>query len=87
MARIRSLETGRSDLRVHPTEVDATYHIIDPKGGPRLLQISTYGSDQRRSEPKVSQTFQIDGEVAKILLEVIEEAFPGVGHGRGGSCN
>lgn len=55
MARIRSFAEDTSSTRRHPTEVDATYRtVIDVDRV--LFQLSTFGSDQRTSEPKVSQT-------------------------------
>ncbi|MEU6715019.1 hypothetical protein ABZ897_26445 [Nonomuraea sp. NPDC046802] len=59
----------------HPTEVECGYQIINAIGG-RLLQLSTYGSDDRQSEKKVSQTLQLDQERAAALLCIIKEAFP-----------
>lgn len=41
-----------------------------------LLQISTFGSDERQSHPKVSQTLQIDHHIATQLKLAIEAAFP-----------
>ncbi|MEV0823781.1 hypothetical protein [Nonomuraea rubra] len=43
------------------------------------LQLSTYGSDGRQSEKKVSQTLQLDRERAAVLLNIIKEAFPDLG--------
>jgi 5-methylcytosine-specific restriction protein B len=43
--------------------------------GKRLLQLSTFGSDDRRSESKVSQTIQIDEAMAKELSKVLAEVF------------
>lgn len=58
----------------HPTEVDASWAIVATPAG-RYLQISTYGSDDRASEPKVSQTMQISRETARELRIALDEAF------------
>lgn len=42
-----------------------------------MLQLSIYGSDTRASQPKVSQTLQIDQAGARELLRILRQAFPG----------
>lgn len=75
MARIRELKQSDAGSRVHPTEVECGWQVLrDPSGG-LLLQLSTYGSDTRESEPKVSQTLQIDRAVARQLVDIIENVF------------
>lgn len=59
----------------HPTEVDCTWQVISGPGGEKLLQLSTYGSDHRQSEPKVSQTIQIGREAAAELVVRLNETF------------
>lgn len=75
MARIRKISRGTSASRVHPTEVDCEVQVIDTPGG-RLLQLSTFGSDGRVREPKVSQTIQFDATQAAALAQLIHETFP-----------
>lgn len=77
MAIIRSLSKGTSVVARHPSSVDATYQVISDATG-TLLHVSTYGSDDRMSPPKVSQTLQLDRTVAMQLLAVLREAFPGI---------
>lgn len=75
MAFIRNLEKGTSDIKPHRSEVDATYQILlDGKGEP-LLHLATYGSDNRKSEPKVSQTIQLDKTTALKLVAIIKSEF------------
>lgn len=77
MAIVRSLTRGAAKVSRHRTQVDATYQVIsDPQGS--LFHLSTYGSDARVSEPKVSQTIQIDRAMAAELIEALREAFPGL---------
>jgi len=75
MARVRSLTESHADGRVHPTEVDCGWQVVQTQSGQRLLQLSTYGSDTRVSQPKVSQTIQLDRTVATQLVEVLTRAF------------
>jgi len=77
MARIRSFTQANSNSSPHPTETDAQWSILHADGV-RLLQISTFGSDNRASEPKVSQTIQMDRENASLLKKAIEATFPGI---------
>ncbi|MGN6444480.1 hypothetical protein [Amnibacterium sp.] len=74
MAKIRTFTFRRAAAQAHPTEVDATWAIAG-SGPEALVQISTYGSDGRQSQPKVSQTIQIDEAVAAQLIDVLVDAF------------
>jgi len=75
MAVMRTFARVTSTGREHPTESDATWTVVTAKDGTNLLQVSTYGSDARVSEPKVSQTFQIDKSIAFELVAAIFATF------------
>ena len=75
MARIRRFEAGSQNLAVHPTEVDCLYQPVRSDDGETYLQLSTFGSDNRQSNPKTSQTIQMDRHVAHQLAKVIQEVF------------
>lgn len=75
MATIRTLEKGTANILPHRTEVDATYQFIEDGDGNILLHLATYGSDQRVSEKKVSQTLQLDKKTALQLTRIIIERF------------
>lgn len=77
MAVIRSITPSAQALRRHRTEVDATFQVLEDAAG-RLFQLSTYGSDRRASQPKVSQTIQLDREQAAALVKQLLLAFPGI---------
>jgi len=77
MARVRSFDRSNQNVRRHPTEVDCEYALIDDGDG-RLLHLSTFGSDARRSKPKSSQSIQLDAARARELIHIIKEAFPGL---------
>lgn len=76
MARLRSLAQGLQNVKVHPTEVDCFYQVITAADGTRLLHLTTFGSDHRRSDPKSSQSLQIDEPTAQQLVTVIRATFP-----------
>lgn len=75
MARIRSLSRASGSGKIHPTETDAEWSIVIGANGSRLLQIATFGSDQRASKPKVSQTIQIDSALAGVLRTALDGTF------------
>lgn len=76
-AHIRGFERTTNTTRPHPTPVDCGYQAVNGPDG-TLLQLSTYGSDTRQSQPKVSQTIQVDRAAAVALLAILEETFPGI---------
>ncbi len=75
MAIIRSLEAGTSDVHPHRTHVDATYQFTDSVEHGELFHLATYGSDSRKSEPKVSQTIQMDKSTALAVADIIVKRF------------
>lgn len=77
MARVRSSDRSTRNVHRHPTEVDCEYALIDDGEG-RLLHLSTFGSDGRKSKPKSSQGIQLDATGARELIRIINEAFPGL---------
>ncbi len=75
MARVRSVVVGSVSTTIHPTEVDCEVRRVNPVEGGVLLQLSTFGSAERLSEPKVSQTIQLDREAASRIYALIAETF------------
>jgi hypothetical protein len=75
MAKIKEFFQTTKTSAPHPTEVECGYQVINTEDGP-LLQLSTYGSDARQSEKKVSQTIQLDRRRAAELLTILKTAFP-----------
>jgi hypothetical protein len=43
--------------------------------GKKYFQIDTYGSNDREMKGKTSQSFQIDKEAAKLLIDVLKREF------------
>jgi hypothetical protein len=77
MAIIRSFSESRQNVKRHSTQVDCEYQVVGDGEG-KLLHLSTFGSDSRASQPKSSQSIQLDRAHARELLEIIEAAFPGI---------
>jgi hypothetical protein len=77
MARISELFEVKASAKAHPTAVECGYQRVSSPDGD-LLQLSTYGSDSRLSEKKVSQTLQLDRKRAAELMKIIRQTFPGL---------
>ncbi|MFF0266872.1 hypothetical protein [Kribbella sp. NPDC004536] len=75
MAKVRSFSEGTQSVKAHPTEVDCCYQIVTTDDGSKLLHLTTFGSDERQSKPKSSQSIQIDEAGALELMQVIRAAF------------
>ena len=78
MARIRSFQPGTQNVRVHPSEVDCYFQTVDSGAGEKFLHLTTFGSDDRASSPKSSQSLQLDRSRAAQLIAVLTDAFPGL---------
>jgi len=74
MAVIRSMSTMVGSGRIQPTEVDAGWTSLIVEGEV-IFQFSTFGSDQRKSEKKVSQTIQLNRKMALQLREALDSVF------------
>lgn len=79
MARIRTIEPGTQSIRAHSSEVDCFYNFVNDETGARLVHLSTFGSDHRKSSPKSSQSIQLDQQMAERLIAVLLESFPAIG--------
>lgn len=75
MAQIEEFYRTTISSRPHPTKVECGWQPVRD-GGQVYLQLSTYGSDDRQSEKKVSQTIQLDRDRAAELLAILRETFP-----------
>ena len=69
--RLKRIEKERNNVH---QEVQATYTIFD-KDGERYFQIDTYGRDDREMPEKISQSVQIDKEMALELIKLLNDAF------------
>ncbi|MET8774732.1 AAA family ATPase [Nocardia sp. NPDC004654] len=78
MARIREIVPSTQRIRPHKVEdaVTCQYKVItDESDGTKLVHLSTFGSDQRESSPKSSQSLQLTLENAAALMNILSTAF------------
>ena len=75
MARVKAFGTGKQNVKVHPTEVECFYQVISSKDGAKYLHLTTFGSDERASHPKSSQSLQMDAANARELVRIIGVVF------------
>lgn len=72
IARFEELPSGTT--RPH-TEVDCGFRIVEV-GGAVLLQLDTYGSNERQIPGKTSQSLQLDVDAARELVRILFRTFP-----------
>lgn len=77
MTRISSFEPGVQNVHPHRTQVACHWQVIQGDHE-TLLHLSTFGSPDRASEPKSSQSLQLDRDAAAQLLELLRRTFPGL---------
>lgn len=75
MAVIVNFEPDDRKLRgLHPTQVSAKI-LVEPVDGKKVVQINTYGSDEREMPDKLSQTIQLTEKSARQLWEILGREF------------
>lgn len=79
MAYVSSLLPGVRKASRHPSSVKAEFQYLQDAEGAWLFQIATFGSEDRKSGQKVSQTLQFDEERAFELVNALRAVFPRVG--------
>jgi hypothetical protein len=60
---------------MHRTSVDCYWKSFEA-GGSRILQLDTFGSEERQIPGKLSQTLRLDEEQARRLVNLIDRVFP-----------
>ncbi|WP_457098970.1 hypothetical protein [Microbacterium sp. P5_E9] len=75
MARIARVLPGTQDVSPHKTFVDCYVQLVNDDSGEPLVHLSTFGSRDRASRPKSSQTMQFDRSTALQLARVFVHAY------------
>jgi hypothetical protein len=74
VALIREFQQVGSDKNGVHKPVTCGWRTFDADGQ-TILQLDTYGSDQRQIPNKVSQSIQLDRMAAEVLLRLIRDTF------------
>lgn len=69
--KLNKIEKERNSVH---QDVQASYTTFE-KDGERYFQIDTYGKDDRMMPEKISQSFQIDKEMAVFLVDLLKKTF------------
>lgn len=77
MAYITGFRHAPGDRRGVHKPVECGWSTFEVEGR-RLLQLDTYGSDDRAMPGKTSQSVQLDEEAARTLVGLLRETFPGL---------
>jgi hypothetical protein len=75
VAIIREMKLRVLEKESKHTDTECTYSIVHGPDGTKLLQIDTYGSENRRIPGKVSQSIRFTPEALKQLTEIIRNHF------------
>ena len=67
LKKIKRIEKQRNTIH---SEVCTTYTVFEDNGE-KYFQIDTYGKDEREMPEKISQSFQLNRESAKYLVNLI----------------
>jgi hypothetical protein len=75
MALVRNFRKGYKERDSIHKETECSYYIVYNKKGEKLLQLDTYGSDDRMIPGKVSQSIQFSPDAINKLKEILSKEF------------
>jgi hypothetical protein len=75
MAWVRSVERKEGEGRRQPTEVVAFVKVFETQDSSPIIQIDTFGSEDRKNPGKQSQTLQFGREAAKELFDLLKQTY------------
>ena len=75
MALIKNLQKGIKEKETIHKSIDGAYFIVNDTKVGKILQIDTYGSDQRKFPGKTSQSIQFSPEAIEQLKEILRTEF------------
>ncbi|MFE6859007.1 Shedu immune nuclease family protein [Nocardia sp. NPDC057668] len=77
MARIRDLSPNTQRIKAHEPKksVVCEHQTVTDADGATLLHLTTFGSKDRVSHPKSSQSLQLDAKIAAGLTQVFRDTF------------
>jgi hypothetical protein len=75
MAWVKSIERKSGEGKLQPTQLVAQVKVFTPNGALPIVQIDTYGSEDRKIPGKQSQTLQLGKETAFELYKILKETY------------
>jgi hypothetical protein len=75
MAWITHFEVRSGTGQQQPSRVVGKVKVFDLPDGEPVVQIDTFGSDQREMPGKQSQTIQLDRKAAQELFEILRDTY------------
>ena len=76
MAWVTSFELKKAGSgKLHPTRLVGQVKVFEPDAGKAIVQIDTFGSDEREMPNKQSQTIQFGRESAHQLFTILKETY------------
>lgn len=76
MAIVRKITEMPVTTKIHPTETECEVRAVETRNGSSLIQLTTFGSVDRASGRKPSQTIQLTTDAARQLVQIIERSSP-----------
>ncbi|CEJ86986.1 hypothetical protein HYPGJ_30841 [Hyphomicrobium sp. GJ21] len=75
MAWVKAIERTPGDGKLQPTQLAAHVKVFTPKDSLPIVQIDTYGSEERKIPGKQSQTLQFGKEAAFELYKILKDTY------------
>jgi hypothetical protein len=75
MAWVRRFERKNDKGRLQPSQVTAFVKVFNVENGAPVIQIDTFGSEDRKNPGKQSQTLQFGKESAKQLFDILKQTY------------
>ncbi|MEK4033562.1 hypothetical protein WOC76_16265 [Methylocystis sp. IM3] len=75
MAWVKRVERKQGEGRRQPSEVIAFVKVFDIQDSSPIIQIDTFGSEDRQNPGKQSQTLQFGRESAKQLFDLLKQTY------------
>jgi hypothetical protein len=78
MALVSAIEPSPKERQGLHKPTRCLYSVVQTDSGERLLQLDTYGSEEREHPEKISQSLQFDRAGASQLFQLLKDTFPGL---------
>lgn len=78
MALVTEIERTTKDRQTIHRTTRCICAIVEGPDNARVVQLDTFGSEDREFTEKVSQSVQFDRHGADQLIAIFREAFPGI---------